>query len=889
MKIQHLSVDEAFQSLHSTAQGLTSAEAERRLAEFGLNRVARMTGPSQIRRLLAEFTNFFALILWAAAALAFLADGQEPGGGMATLGVAIIGVIVINGAFSFWQEHRAEQAMAVLQKLLPHAVKVLRDGSVRQLPTERVVPGDVLLLEGGDDIPADCRVVEALGVRVNNATVTGESALLSRSEQPSSEEDLLSSGNVLLAGTSLVAGQVRGLVFATGMHTEFGKIAHLVQDTPATVSPLQKEITRLSRLVALFSVSLGVIFFLIGQMVGLPFWLNFLFAIGVIVANVPEGLLPTVTLALAMASQRMAKKQALIRHLPSVETLGSATLICTDKTGTLTLNRMQVQKVYLGGKILSPADLKGDRNLRETHRRFFETALYCHALEETEHEGRRVRIGDPMEVALESLGREVLCEEATFPRVDGIPFDSDRQRMSSLHRGPEGLMLYTKGALEALLPLCAEVAEAGQVVPLTAERRKMLLQAQDSLAAEGLRVLAVASRAVTEGENHDQLETGLTLTGLVGFEDPPRPEVRMAIQRCREAGIRVIMITGDHPQTARAIAEQIGLNIGSPLKVITGTTLRRMSQAQLQLALDHTDLHFARVSADQKMRIVQVLQAKGHVVAVTGDGVNDAPALRQGDIGIAMGRSGTDVARAAADMVLLDDNFASIVTAIEEGRAVYANIRKFLTYILSSNVPELVPYLAFALFKVPLALTIIQILAVDLGTDLLPALALGAEKPEPGLMQQPPCSKKERLIDWSLLARSYLFLGILESLTAMAAFFFVLLASGWEFGQFLSAHDPLYLHATSACLAAIVVMQVANVFLCRSERRSVFSFGPFSNRLIWLGIAVEVTALLLILYTPVGNGLFGTAPVGGWVWLFILPFPFALIALEEVRKKLAAR
>jgi magnesium-transporting ATPase (P-type) len=314
-----------------------------------------------------------------------------------------------------------------------------------------------------------------------------------------------------------------------------------------------------------------------------------------------------------------------------------------------------------------------------------------------------------------------------------------------------------------------------------------------------------------------------------------------------------------------------------------------MSQAQLQLALDHTDLHFARVSADQKMRIVQVLQAKGHVVAVTGDGVNDAPALRQGDIGIAMGRSGTDVARAAADMVLLDDNFASIVTAIEEGRAVYANIRKFLTYILSSNVPELVPYLAFALFKVPLALTIIQILAVDLGTDLLPALALGAEKPEPGLMQQPPCSKKERLIDWSLLARSYLFLGILESLTAMAAFFFVLLASGWEFGQFLSAHDPLYLHATSACLAAIVVMQVANVFLCRSERRSVFSFGPFSNRLIWLGIAVEVTALLLILYTPVGNGLFGTAPVGGWVWLFILPFPFALIALEEVRKKLAAR
>jgi calcium-translocating P-type ATPase len=634
---------------------------------------------------------------------------------------------------------------------------------------------------------------------------------------------------------------------------------------------------------------LGVVFFFIGRALGLPFWTNFLFAIGVIVANVPEGLLPTVTLALAMGSQRMARKNALIRHLPSVETLGSATVICTDKTGTLTENRMEVKRLFLSGRfheVVGASELAG---LPETHQPFFEAAFLCHTLKEVDQQGRQSILGDPMEVALVRMARLYMRAPVAYPRVDEVPFDSDRKRLSALHRTSRGLILYTKGALEALLPLCSDVQLEGGMKPLGEDLRKEFMLAQDTLAAEGLRILAVAYRAVPVGYDRDHLEAGLTLAGLVGLEDPPRPEVPGAVAKCGQAGIKVIMVTGDHPHTAQAIARQIGLVQGNDPMVVTGDELRRMSPAQLQLSLDLPEILFARVAADQKMRIVSALKAKGHIVAVTGDGVNDAPALRQAHIGIAMGQTGTDVAREAADMVLLDDNFASIVAAVEEGRAVFANIRKFLTYILTSNVPELVPYLAFVLFKVPLALTVVQILAVDLGTDMLPALALGAEKPEPGTMQKPPRSPGERLVDWSLLARSYLFLGLLEAGAAMAAFFFVLTESRWMYGQPVAPNDPLYLQATTACLSAIIVMQLANVFLCRSESASAFSFGLFSNRLIWAGIVTELVLILLIDYTRMGNRLFGTASIAGAVWLFAIPFAVGMLALEELRKWLVKR
>jgi calcium-translocating P-type ATPase len=888
MRIHQLSVDEALRSLHSGSTGLSGAEAERRLQEFGANRVEPAPTVLPFVRVLQAFTHFFALLLWAAAGLAFLAEWQDPGSGMATLGFAIVGVILVNGLFSAWQEYRAERAMAALQRLLPHQVKVLRDGKVRQTTAEDLVPGDVIFLDDGDDIPADCRLIEAFGVRVNNATVTGESAPQARDARPGGEEELLRGRNVLLAGTSLVSGQAKALVFATGMHTEFGKIARLTQAAPQALSPLQQEIVRLSRFVAVLALGLGVVFFLVGRVLGLTFWQNFLFAIGILVANVPEGLLPTVTLALALASQRMARKKALIRHLPSVETLGSATVICTDKTGTLTQNRMAVKKVFLSGQL---HDLAGGRLAvpAEAHRPFLQAAFLCHTLKEVEEGGRRAVLGDPMEVALVSLGCKHLAAPAAYPRVDEVPFDSDRRRLSTLHRTPEGLVLYTKGALEALLPLCSGAQIGAEVQPLGAGLQNDFLLAQEALAGEGLRVLAVAYRAVPEGYDRDRLEEGLTLTGLVGLEDPPRPEVPAAIERCREAGIKVIMVTGDHPQTARAVARQVGLVRRDSLRVITGEELRRMSRAQLQLALDLPQVLFARVGADQKLDIVKALKAKRHVVAVTGDGVNDAPALRNADIGIAMGQTGTDVARAAADMVLLDDNFASIVAAVEEGRTVFANLRKFLTYVLTHNVPELVPYLAFVLVRVPPALTVLQILAVDLGTDILPALALGAEPPEPGAMRRPPRSRGERLVDGRLLVRAYLFLGMLEAAAAMAAFFFILTGGGWRYGEWPAPNDPLYMQATTACLSAIVVMQVANVFLCRSERASAFSFGPFSNRWILGGILAEAALILLIDYTPVGNRLFGTAPLGWQAWLLLVPFAAAMLALEECRKCLARR
>jgi calcium-translocating P-type ATPase len=887
MKIQHLNADEALASLHSGPAGLSSNEAGRRLWEFGPNRVESVQTPPALLRLLKAFTHFFALLLWAAAALAFLAEGQDPGSGMATLGWAVVGVILVNGLFSAWQEHRAERAMAALQKLLPHQVKVLRDGKVRQAPVEELVPGDVLFLDGGDDVPADCRQLEAFGVRVNNATVTGEAVPQARDARPCTEDELLHSRNILLAGTSLVSGQARALVIATGLHTEFGRIAHLTQGAGEAVSPLQREIGRLSRLIALLALALGAVFFLIGRVLGLTFWQNFLFAIGILVANVPEGLLPTVTLALAMASQRMARKNALIRHLPSVETLGAATVICTDKTGTLTQNRMAVRKLFLSGQVHDPGERPG--GLAEAHRPFFEALSLCHTLKEGEQAGQRTALGDPLEIALVGLARAYLVQPAPYPRLDEVPFDSDRRRLSTVHRCPGGLMLYTKGALEALLPLCSRARAGAGEEPLTPERQQDFLRAQDALAAEGLRVLAVAYRAVPEGYDREHLEEGLTLAGLVGLEDPPRPEVPAAVARCREAGIRVIMVTGDHPRTAAAMARQVGLVRGDRPRVITGEELGRMSRAQLQLVLDLPEILFARVSAEQKLRIVQALQAKGHVVAVTGDGVNDAPALRHADIGIAMGRAGTDVARAAADMVLLDDNFASIVAAVEEGRAVFANLRKFLTYVLTHNVPELVPYLAFVLFKVPPALTVLQILAIDLGTDIVPALALGAEKPEPAAMRKPPRSRTERLVDGPLLARAYLFLGAVEAAAAMAVFLLVLAAGGWTGGEWLLPNDPLYRQATTACLGAIVVLQMANVFLCRSERASAFSFDPFGNRWILAGLVTEGVLLALIAYTPAGNRLFGTAPLGWRAWLLMVPFTLGLLAAEEGRKWLTRR
>jgi magnesium-transporting ATPase (P-type) len=920
-------IEKLYAHLHSSAQGLSQAEATQRLARYGANQIEKIADQSLLGKLLKEFTHFFALILWLAAGLAFFAEWRDPGQGMAMLGYAVLGVIVVNGLFSFWQEYRAEKALAALRNLLPRHTTAMRDGRAMQLPVAELVPGDVVLLAAGDDVPADCRLIEAFGVRVNTATLTGESRpkareITTRDTTATSEEQVALRRDVLHAGTSLISGEAKAMVYATGMHTEFGNIARLTQTLHEPLSPLQMEIARLSRLVALFALMLGAVFFLIGQWVGLSFWANLVFAIGIIVANVPEGLLPTVTLSLALATQRMAKKNALVRHLPAVETLGAASVICIDKTGTLTQNRMSIRQVYFSGELRTPEELligHGEASASlapsETSTPFalslskertahssvdihpstatvqastssartasanspaqplYDIMRHCHDLRRVEQNGQTVWQGDPMEVAL----LQGAPTGPVFPRVDEIPFDAERKRMSVICDTPQGHMLYCKGAPEMVLPLCSEMLLQGKMAPLDVASRACLVNTQEQMTEQGLRVIALAYREDTKREAE------LVFAGLVGLVDPPRPGVSEAIATCHVAGIRVIMITGDHPGTASALAREIGLT-QQPLAV-TGDTLRTMSDADLQLLLDEPDLLFARTSADQKMRIVQALQRKGEIVAATGDGVNDAPALRCADVGIAMGISGTDVAKEAADIVLLDDHFATIVAAIEEGRAVYDNVRKFLTYILTSNIPEIVPYLAFVLFRIPLPLTIIQILAVDLGTDMLPALALGAERPDPDVMRRPPRPRSERLLNGGLLLRAYLFLGPLEAVAGMAAFFFVLQGSGWQYGTALGLHDHLYLQATTACLSAIIAMQVVNVLLCRHPTLSAFRSHRF-NRLIAYGIAFELLLLAFIVYTPWGNALFGTAPLDMEVWLFIVPFGIGMLLLEEIRKAL---
>ncbi len=903
MHLANLPLAEALQSLGTSATGLTAAEAARRLREYGENRLAAIGVEPQWRRFLREFTHFFALILWVAAALAWFAESREPGTGMWQLGAAILAVILINGTFSFWQEYRAERAIEALSKLLPPTAKVLRDGQLTSLPAAGLVPGDIILLEAGDDVPADCRLIESADIRVNAATLTGESLPKAKSatEHPEHQPPL-EMRNLLLAGTSLVSGEGKALVFATGMHTEFGQIAHLTQTAGGTPSHLQAEIARLSRLVAIFATGLGLLFFGVGQWLGLPFWTSLMFAIGIIVANVPEGLLPTVTLSLAMATQRMAKRNALVRHLPAVETLGATTVICSDKTGTLTENRMSVRRVWWRGRFWEgplpsvergPASGSAPGAADPDH--LPRNLAVCHTLKRGLREGQPVWLGDPMELALTEYGRQ--SRTFTDMRLVGeLPFDHERRRMSVIVEREGARWLYCKGAPEAVLPLCVAIeGEDGGIEALYHASRQAQVQAQQRMADAGLRVLAFAWRrmdAPTEPMTPapgKPREEGLVLSGLVGLYDPPRPEVPAAIARCHGAGIKVIMVTGDHPHTALAIAREIGLVRGADPKVILGGSLRRMTKAQLQTALDSPEILFARVSAEQKMLVVNALKRKGEIVAVTGDGVNDAPALKSAHIGIAMGLTGTDVAKSAADLILLDDNFASIVNAVEEGRAVFANIRKFLTYILTSNVPELVPYLLYVLLRIPLPLTIIQILAVDLGTDMLPALALGAEKPDPEVMRQPPRPAKERLLSWPLLARAYLWLGPLQAAVSLTAFFCVLHLGGWAYGQVLPVQDPLYLQATTACLAGIVMAQVVNVFLCRHPRVSALAFPLLGSPLLMTGVALELGLLLAIVYSTPGQALFGTQPFPTGIWGLILALALIFGALEEVRKALVRR
>lgn len=876
MKINELNRNEIFRSLVTSEQGLSADEAHRRLAEFGLNTIQTIRRKPLALRFLSQFTHFLAILLWLAAGLSFVSEWMNPGEGMLTLGFAIIAVIVINALFTFIQEYRAEKALEALKQLLPFHVTVLREGKEEQIPAEQVVPGDIVRLAEGYKVPADLRLIDAVGLRVNNASLTGESDPVLCTTEPTSG-DPINSSNIAFAGTVVVAGSGTGVAYATGMRTEFGRIAHLTGTVTPGLSPLQKEIIRVTRIIAAIAVVMGAIFFAAGHFIGRSFWQNFLFAVGIIVANVPEGLLPTVTLALAMGSQRMARQKALMKTLTSVETLGSVSVICTDKTGTLTQNRMSVAMLWVDGEFIeNPAVCTtGTRQLLLT------TAVLCNNSRMINGEVR----GDPTETALLKTGSAVLGR-IDAERIHEIPFDADRKMMTTVHRRGNAVTAFSKGALEKILPLCANIAIKGERLALDNERRSDIVKAYHALMDQGLRVLAFAVKELYPHDNLPSdvlLEQEMTFIGLIGLQDPPRPDVPAAIEKCRIAGIRIIMITGDGSRTAIAIARKIGLVKDNPL-VIEGETFAKLSDSQLLERLAAPEIIFSRMTPKHKMRVVSLLKEMGEIVAVTGDGVNDAPALKRADIGIAMGITGTDVAKEAADMILLDDNFATIVNAVEEGRAVYENIKKFISYIFASNIPEIVPYLAYILLRIPLPLTIMQILAVDLGTDMLPALALGAEKPTPGVMHQPPRKPTERLLTFSIMARSYLFLGPIEAAACMFGFFLVLFEGGWSWGTMLLSSDILYRQATTACLTAIIVTQIANVFACRSFRESLCTIGFTTNKLIFLGIALELLLQFFIVYHPLGNAVFGTAAINAEVWFMLIPFAVFLLFAEETRK-----
>ncbi|WP_247216720.1 cation-transporting P-type ATPase [Synechococcus sp. C9] len=949
-----LTIEEVYESLGTTAKGLSQNEAQQRLKKFGANELPEPVQRPLWLRFTDQLTHFMALLLWVAGILAFISHTPE-------LGWAIWAVIWINAIFSFSQEFQAEKALSALKKVLPMQVKVYRDGELKQIPARELVRGDVIQLEEGDRIPADARLISAESFYLDVSVMTGESLPVARNpypvrlratvpmrggktilrpgEQPMQEKVNPSEiANLVLAGSTVVAGRGVAVVYATGAETEFGQVAHLTTAVKREPSTLEIQVAQIVRLITAIALGMGAtVFALSYSLIGMNVMESFIFAIGIIVANVPEGLLPTVTLALALGVKRMVRRNALVRKLSAVETLSATTVICTDKTGTLTKNEMTVRYLWLPTELTPSANALTNGLIEVTGAGYdpssgtvpipadsetawkaqvllIGSALCSNAkLVHLNSPSRWQEIGDPTEAALlvaaEKAGLNLEALQQQYPRLRELPFDSRRLMMtvvvhwqgSELWSSPSPHLAFTKGAPLEVLKHCHWILRDGKPQELTHDDWDEVVRANDDLARQGFRVLGLAARQGGQellDLKAQDLEQDLIFIGLVAMFDPPRDEVPKAVAQCHQAGIKVTMVTGDYGLTAEAIARQIGL-VSDKVRVVTGEDMGHLSDAQLKQVLKYRHgLVFARMSPEHKLRLVQAYKDIGEIVAVTGDGVNDAPALRAANIGIAMGQNGTDVAREAADIVLTDDNFATIVVAIEQGRAIYQNIRKFMTYILASNVPEIVPFLAMVAFKIPPALTILQILAVDLGTDMVPALALGAETPEPGMMNRPPRAKQEFLLNAPVIIRAYLFLGVIEAVLSMLGFFIV----WWSYGYSLAdlqqvtpmivnhTADPavtgIYRQATTMTLAAIVACQVGNLFVCRSSWGSIFRQSLSNNSLIWLGITVECVALFAFIDFAPFRQVFGTAPLANWHWLLLLACPVILITAEELRKLL---
>ena len=878
-----------FRDLRSSPEGLGEPEAERRLLIYGRNTLTRHSRRRWPRELLAQFTHPLAILLAAAAALAAI-------NGTLILAEAVIAVIVINAVFAFFQEMHAEHAVEALAAYLPDGADVIRSGTRRTVDATELVPGDVLVIEEGARVCADARIISGT-IDVDMSTLTGESQPVTRSPTaaaPSTE--LLEAPDMLFSGSACMSGEARAIVTTTGMRTEIGRIAALSERVGGDPSPLEVQVRRVAKLIGVVAVVAAIGFLPLGAMAGLSLSAALSFSIGLIVANVPEGLLPTITLALAAGVQDLARRGAVVKRLSAVETLGSTTVICTDKTGTLTQNRMQVQTAWTcsgswGFSDDGPPRSDGDASLIRAMAAAGATCC-------TAEIGPDSDSGDPTELALlrwaSDIGLSVDTDTRNAARQQLFRFDPRLRIMSTVDRTATGTQVHTKGAPESVLARVRSIATAAEISrQMSHEDRQRLNDVLTQYGHRGLRVLAIARRDLKEANpvEREQAEHDLCLVGLVGLLDPIRPEMPLAVTQAHRAGLKFHVVTGDNGTTAAEIARQVGIGSGDEAeRVITGQELATMNDRELAEVLASGDeIVFARSSPEAKLRIADALRASHQVVAMTGDGVNDAPALRAADIGVAMGLSGTEVARQAATMVLTDDNAATIVAAVEQGRRVYDNVRKFIFYIFTHAVPEVAPFLLFALAggAIPLPLTVLQLLAIDLGTDTLPALALSREPAEPGLMDRPPRSPTEGVIQKSLLLRSWGFLGVISAALVIGAYLFTLHSGGWHPNAPTGPGTPLhhlYRQSTTVAWLGIVACQVGTAFAARTDRVSLFTVGVFSNRLLLGAIGLALLFAALLVYVPALQSIFGTAQLAPGQLAILLPFPFIVWGADEVRR-----
>ena len=822
--------------------------------------------------------------------------------GTPRLAVAIAAVILLNAGFAFAQEMQAERAVEALAAFLPEHARVRRDGTRQEIEARLLVPGDVLLIEEGESICADARLMTGT-LEVDTSTLTGESVPVTRSAGPADlGVPLLQAADVVFSGTACTGGEAQALVTATGMGTELGRIAALTQRTGHSESPLEHQVKRATMLIAFVAVGAGIAFLPIGLAAGLGVAAAASFAIGLLVANVPEGLLPTITLALAVGVREMARRGALVKRLSAVETLGSTSVICTDKTGTLTQNRMRVTAIWTpDGAVSMPTAAHAGTPASDG--RDGAPGLLAQGLAACNnadlHGPGGKPAGDPTELALLELavgcGVDVFLPGRQTRRRQLFRFDPRLKLMTTVDDQDGSLVVNTKGALEEVLARVTQVHRDGGDAAITSAERDEATLVMTDYARRGLRVLAVARRVLPAGSavpaRRQDAEQDLCLTGLVAMLDPPRSQVPAAIAQVHRAGIRVHVVTGDNGLTAAAIARGVGIGTGpGGMKAVTGTELDAMTEHQLDDLLGSgREVVFARSSPEAKLRIADALRSAGQVVAMTGDGVNDAPALRRADIGVAMGRSGTDVAREAATMILTDDNFATIAAAVESGRRIYDNVRKFICYIFTHAVPEVAPFLVFALAggAIPLPLTVMQLLAIDLGTDILPALALSREPAEPGLMDRPPRPRAQGVISRGMLARAWGFLGLISATLVMTGFFLTLRHGGWHPGAATgtgTALNHVYRQATTVAWLGIVACQIGTAFAVRTDHASLLSVGVFSNRFLLGGIAAELAFAAALIYIPALNSIFGTAPLAPAQLATVAPFPFVVWGADELRR-----